>query len=96
MTLQDLIAELERLDAAATPGPWKAMSGAAPLDDTGDYLPYWIVDGPPSKNPQVCRLDYCRDEGDECDANMDFIAFSGTHRGAILAHLKRLAELEGP
>ena len=89
-------AELNRLadlEAKATAAPWTTDSGSVPLGDTGDYEPYWFVNGNRKTNSQVASLAYCADEGDECDANMDLIASLRNAAPALLAAARENAGL---
>jgi hypothetical protein len=82
----ELVARLTELDAKATPGPWFAAGDDAEdcPDHAGSGLA--LVDTGRMSDWPAARL---------CEwYNARLIAFLGTHRGEILAHLSRLEAAE--
>lgn len=88
MTDHELLAELERLDKAATKGPW---TGSKYFEPNTSVVDTQNVYGCPPCGvvAKVVRASQDGDYSNERKANAELIELAGTHRSRILHLLRR-------
>jgi hypothetical protein len=97
MITDEELAESERLEQAATPGPWQAgRSDTVSYDSTGDgpYKNVYINGN--RRHPvfgDILPDIVARGETEHCVANAEFIAASRTAVPALIAEIRRLRDV---